>query len=78
MQIYPMRDQKHAADKLLEFAHDVGAPAEIITDSANLLQGENSGFRDQARFLKVPLYGTEPGTQRQNKFEGETQVLEKR
>ena len=63
VQIYPMRDQKEASSTLMDFAHDVGAPAELITDSANLLQGANSEFAKKARFLNVPLYGTEPGTQ---------------
>ena len=78
VQIYPMRDEKEASSALLDFAHDVGAPAELITDSANLLQGHNSDFAKKARFLNIPLHATEPGTQRQNKFEGETRILKRR
>ena len=39
IKIIPMRDQKDAPDSLLAFAHDVGAPAELIPDHAAMLIG---------------------------------------
>ena len=40
IKIIPMRDtKKEATDSLLTFAHDVGAPAELISDHASMLIG---------------------------------------
>ena len=73
-----MRKQTEAGDSLMNFAHDVGAPAEIITDGAPLLIGKDSDFAKTARFLRSKLSSCEPGTQRQNNFEGETRLLKRR
>ena len=51
IKIIPMRDQKDAPDSLLAFAHDVGAPAELISGHANLLVGPQCEFAKKARFL---------------------------
>ena len=60
--INPMRDEKEAGDSLQNFIHNVGAPAEIITDSAPLLQGRDSNFAKTARFFCCNLGACELGT----------------
>ena len=37
IKIIPMRDQTDAPDSLLAFAHDIGDPAELISDHAAML-----------------------------------------
>jgi hypothetical protein len=76
--IVPMKKQTEAGDALMDFAHDVGAPAEIITDGAPLLIGKESDFAKTARFLRSKLSSCEPGTQKQNLFEGETRLFKRR
>jgi hypothetical protein len=49
--IVPMKKQTEAGEALTDFAHDVGAPAEIITDRAPPLIGKDSEFAKTARFL---------------------------
>ena len=78
VQIYPMRKQTDAAQSLHDFANDVGAPAVLITDDAPLLQGSQSKHATMARHLNISLRATEPGTQRQNKFELETRIFSRR
>ena len=41
-----MRDQKDAPDSLLAFAHDIEAPAELISDYATML------IRPQCEYAK--------------------------
>ena len=78
IKIIPMRDQKEAPDSLLSFAHDVGAPAELISDHANLLVGPQCEFAKKARFLNIKQTSCEPYTQRHNNFEGENRLLKRR
>ena len=75
IKIIPMRDQKEAPDSLLTFTHDVGAPAELISDHANLLIGLQCEYAKKARFLSIKQSSCEAHTQRHNKFEGETRIL---
>ena len=74
-----MRDvKKDAPDSLLAFGHDVGAPAELISDHAAMLIGPQCEYAKQARFLNIKQSSCEPYTQRHNKFEGETRLLKRR
>ena len=74
-----MRDaKKDAPDSLLTFAHDVGAPVELISDHAAMLIGPQCEYVKQARFLNIKQLSYEPYTQRHNKFEGETRLLKHR
>ena len=45
--IDPMRKEKNCADSLLNFVNSIGAPAEMISDSASALIGRNSDFAKQ-------------------------------
>ena len=78
IKIIPMRDQKDAPDSLLAFAHDVGAPAELISDHAAMLIGPQCEYAKKARFLNIKQSSCEAHTQRHNKFEGETRLLKRR
>ena len=73
-----MRDRKDAPDSLLAFAHDVGVPAELISDHAAMLIGPQCKYVKQARFLNIKQASCEPYTQRQNEFEDETRLLKRR
>ena len=59
----------------MSFAHNVGVPAELISDHANLLIGPKSDYAKKAQFLNIKQTSCEPRTQQQNKFEGETILL---
>ena len=59
-----MRDMKDYAESFMNFAHSVGAPAEIILDSAHMLIGRNSNFAQKCRFLYIKQTACEPETQR--------------
>ena len=69
-----MKERTDVADSLMSFAHDVGVPAELISDHANMLIGPKSDYAKQARFLNIKQTSCEPRTQRQNEFEGETRL----
>ena len=72
-----MRDaKKDAPDSLLTFAHDVGAPAELISDHAAMLIGPQCEYAKKARFLNIKQSSCEPHTQRHSKFEGERRLFE--
>ena len=74
-----MRDaKKDAPDSLLTFAHDVGAPAELISDHAAMLIGPQCEYAKKARFLNIKQSSCEAHTQRHNKFEGDTRLLKRR
>ena len=73
-----MRDRKDAPDSLITFAHDVGAPTELISDHTAMLIGPQCEYAKKARFLNIIQSSCEPYTQRQNKFEGETRLLKRR
>ena len=73
-----MRSQKDAAQSLMDFAEDVGAPDSITSDEAPLLQGPQCLFRVKANLLNSTLYSAEAGTQKQNRFEGENGILKAR
>ena len=51
--IIPMKERTDAADSLMSFAHDVGVPAELISNHANLLIGPKSDYAKQAQFLNI-------------------------
>ena len=70
--------KKDAPDRLLAFAHAVGAPAELISDHAAMLIGPQCEYAKQARFPNIKQPSCEPYTQRQNSFEGETRLLKRR
>ena len=53
IKIIPMRDRKDAPDSLLAFAHDVGAPAELISDHVAMLIGPQCEYAKQAHFLNI-------------------------
>ena len=53
IKIYPMKDRKDATDSLMTFVHDVGAPAELVSDHTVALIGPESKFAAKARFLNV-------------------------
>ena len=78
IRIYPMRSQTDAAQSLIDFAHEVGAPDTITSDEAPLLQGPQCLFRKNANFLHSALYSAEAGTQKQNRYEGENGILKAR
>ena len=78
IQIYPMSDEKECGDSLMQFAQDVGAPAENISDGAPLLIGRASNFAKKLRFLNIKQSSCEPNSQRQNNFEGDTRLLKRR
>ena len=79
IKIIPMRDtKKDAPDSLLAFAHDIGAPAELISDHAAILIGPQCKYAKKARFLNIKQSSCEPHTQRQNRFKGETRLLKSR
>ena len=73
-----MKDRKDAADSLMSFAHNVGAPTELISDHGAELIGPKSKFAEKARFLNVKQLSCEPYTQHQNEFEGKTRLLKRR
>ena len=75
IKLIPMRDRKDAADSQLAFVHNVGAPAELISDNVAMLVGPKCEYAMQARFLNIKQSSCEPYTQRQNEFEGETRLL---
>ena len=77
IKIKPIRDRIDAPDSLLAFAHDFGAPAELISDHAAMLIGPQCEYAKQARFLNIKQASCEPYTQRQNEFEGETRLLKR-
>ena len=58
--IDPMRDWKNYADSITNFAHSVGAPAEIISDGAPILIRRNSDFTKKCRFLNIKQSSCEP------------------
>ena len=60
--IDPMRDRKDCTDSLMNFAHSVGAPAQIISNSASILIGRDCAFTKQCRFLNVKQLAYEPHT----------------
>ena len=62
----------------MSFVHDVGAPAELVSDHANLLIGPKLCSAKKARFLNLKQTICEPNTQRQIGFEGETRRLKLR
>ena len=45
IRIIPMRDRKDAANSLMIFAHDVGAPAELVSDHAAELIGPQCNYQ---------------------------------
>ena len=57
-----MRYRKDAADSLMTFAHDVEAPAELVSDHAAGLIGPQCDFAKKARFLNVKQSSCEPHT----------------
>ena len=59
-----MKDRKDAADSLVTFAHDVGAPAEIVSNHVAKLIGPKSKFAEKTRFLNVNQSSCEPYNQR--------------
>lgn len=61
-----MKDQNDDAYSLMSFAHDVGAPVELVSDHANLLIGSTSDYAKKARFLNMKQTFCEPNTQCQN------------
>ena len=64
-----MKDRKDVTDSLMTISHDVGAPAEIVSDHTGELIGPNSKFAEKARFLNVKQSSCEPYTEHQNYFE---------
>ena len=72
-----MKDRKDDADSLMTFAHDVGAPVELVSDHSAELIEPKSKFVEKARFLNIKQSSCEPYTQRQNEFEGETRLLKR-
>ena len=77
IKIIPTRDQKDAPDSLLAFAHDVGTPAELISNHASMLIGPQCEYAKQARFLNIKQSSCELYTQLQNSFEGGTRLLKR-
>ena len=75
IKIIPMRNQKEAPDSLLIFVHDVGAPAELISDYVAMLIRPQCEYAKKARFLNIKQSSCEAHTQRHNKFEGKTRIL---
>ena len=64
-----MRDQKDCADIVRNFAHIVGAPAEIISDNDPMFIKKNSDLTKECCFLKAKQSSCEPGMkQQQNNF----------
>ena len=68
-------DWKDCVDSLVTFAHSVGVPTELISNSASMLIGRDCVFAKQCRFLNVKQTACESHTQKQNGFEGETRLL---
>ena len=62
----------------MSFAHEMGAPVELVSDHASLLIGPKLDYGKKARFLNVKQTSCEPNNQRQNEFEGETKLLRRR
>ena len=78
IKIIPMQAaKKDTPGSLLAFAHDVGAPIELISDHAAMLIRLQCEYAKQARFLNIKQSSCEPHTQRHNKFEGETRLLKR-
>ena len=77
IRVIPLKDRKDAADSLMTFAHDVEAPAEIVSDHTGKLIGHKPKFAEKARFLSIKQSPCEPYTQRQNYFEDETRLCKR-
>ena len=60
IKIIPMKDRKDAAESLITFTHDVGAPAETVSDHASELIGPKSKFVKKARFFNAKQLSYEP------------------
>ena len=58
-----MKDKKNAADSSMPFVHNMGAPAELVSDhTAAEFIGPKSKFAEKARFLNVKQLSYEPHT----------------
>ena len=72
-----MRDRKYTPDSLMAFAHDVGAPAELISEHAAMLIGAQCEYTKKTHFLNIKQSSCEPYTQRLHESEGETRLLKR-
>ena len=64
IRIIPKKDRKEAADNLMTFAQNIGAPAELVLDHIAELVGPQCKFAEKAKFFNSKQLSCEPYTQR--------------